>query len=113
MRGGNFYLFRPDGFDRDHEEYTLEVLKERLRWFGPFPKKFCEIASEEVALALLYLLETIPREKTTPFHLVTERQFSKKDKEFIGRTLLFDWRDRPTAAELLKDPWWEDDAEVA
>ncbi|KAF2278304.1 kinase-like protein [Westerdykella ornata] len=80
--GGNFNLFRPKGVDRDHEEYLLEIL---------------------------YLMQEIPQEKTTPFSRITEREVIKKDKDFIMKIMMLDWRDRPTAKDLLEDEWWKDD----
>ncbi|OAL49843.1 STE/STE20 protein kinase [Pyrenochaeta sp. DS3sAY3a] len=107
--GGNFNLFRPKGMDRDHEEYLLGVLKEQFRYFAPFPAKFEEIASQETINSILYLMQDIPQEKTTPFSLTTEREVIKKDKDFIRKIMMLDWRDRPTAKELLEDEWWKDD----
>ena len=34
-----------------------------------------------------------------------------KDKEFIGRIMKMDWRDRPTTKELLEDEWFQEDGE--
>jgi hypothetical protein len=55
---------------------------------------------------------SIPRSKTTPFHRTIEQEVSKKDKEFIGKIMMMDWRDRPTAKDLLQDQWFrEEDGE--
>lgn len=59
--------------------------------------------------AILYLMREIPQSQTTPFCLMTERGVCKKDKEFIGKIMMMDWRDRPTARELLEDKWFEED----
>jgi len=47
----------------------------------------------------------------TPFALVTEREVSREDKEFICKIMKMDPRDRPTAEELLEDAWFKDDVE--
>ncbi|KAI9845813.1 MAG: hypothetical protein M1837_004493 [Sclerophora amabilis] len=109
--GGNFNLFRPRTVPYGHEEYGLEVLKRQFRYFGPFPAKYEEIASPETVTAVLYLMDEIPQSQTTPFHRTTEREVCKKDKEFIGKIMMMDWRDRPTAKDLLKDEWFADDEE--
>jgi hypothetical protein len=107
--GGNFNLFRPRTVSYGHEEYGLEVLKRQFRYFGPFPAKYEEIASPETIAAILYLMEEIPQSQTTPFHRTTEKEVCKKDKEFIGKIMMLDWRDRPTARVLLENEWFKED----
>ncbi|KAL5329140.1 hypothetical protein ACEPPN_002650 [Leptodophora sp. 'Broadleaf-Isolate-01'] len=107
--GGNFNLFRPCTVSPGHGEYGLEVLKRQFRYFVPFPAKYEEIASPETIAAILYLVEEIPQSQTTPFHRTTEKEVCKKDKEFIGKIMMLDWRDRPTARDLLEDEWFEED----
>jgi hypothetical protein len=56
-------------------------------------------------------MREIPAEKLTPFSHTTEREVIKKDRVFIGKMMKLDWRDRPTAKELLEDDWWNDEEE--
>ncbi|KAJ9233868.1 hypothetical protein DTO169E5_6853 [Paecilomyces variotii] len=107
--GGNFNLFRPKTVPYGHEEYGLEVLKQQFRYFGPFPEKYEEIASPETITAILYLMHEIPQSQTTPFQRTTEREVCDRDKVFVGKIMKMDWRDRPSAKELLEDEWFEDD----
>ncbi|PGH34406.1 serine/threonine protein kinase [[Emmonsia] crescens] len=107
--GGNFNIFRPKTVGYEHEEYGLEVLKQQFRYFGPFPGKYGEIAGEMTVRAILYLMQEIPRPKTTPFRETTEREVCKKDKEFIEKIMMMDWRDRPTAKDLLEDEWFKEE----
>jgi hypothetical protein len=53
-------------------------------------------------------MQEIHRAKTTPFPRTTEREVTKKDKDFIGKIMMLDWRDRLTARELLEDGWWKE-----
>ncbi|KAI9671501.1 MAG: hypothetical protein M1817_003552 [Caeruleum heppii] len=99
--GGDFNLFRPRTVSFDDEDYVLEVLKRQFQYFGPFPAKYEEIAKPMTVAAILWLMQEIPYHKTTAFHRTTEREVCKKDKEFLGKIMLLDWRDRPTAKELL------------
>ncbi|MCJ1480691.1 hypothetical protein MMC06_000846 [Schaereria dolodes] len=101
--GGNFNLFRPRSVAYDHEEYGLEVLKQQFRYFGPFPDKDEEIARPETVMAILYLMQEIAQAQTTPCQQTIEREVRRIDKEFIGRIMIMDWMDRPTAKELLDD----------
>jgi hypothetical protein len=50
-----------------------------------------------------------PKANTTPFYRTTEREVIKKDNDFVCKIMKLDWRDRPTAKELLEDEWWHDD----
>jgi hypothetical protein len=95
--------------DRDHEEYLLGVLRRQFSYFGPFLAKIQEICSEETVHSILCLMAEIPPEKMTSFARTTEKEVIKKDKDFIGKIMMLDWRDRPTAKELLEDEWWNDD----
>jgi hypothetical protein len=106
--GGDFHLFRPS-VGRDEEEYVMEIVKQKYRYFGPFPLKFQEIAPEPALLSIIWLLNEIPPEKLLPFARTTVREVSKKDNVFISKMMKLDWRDRPTAAELLADEWWADE----
>jgi hypothetical protein len=87
----------------------LEVLKRQFRYFGSFPAKYEEIASPKIVAGILYLMQEIPQSQTTPFHRTTEKEVCKKDKEFIGKIMMLDWRDRPTARDLLADEWFKDE----
>ncbi|PWY89543.1 STE/STE20 protein kinase [Aspergillus sclerotioniger CBS 115572] len=106
---GDFNLFRPRTVPYGHEEYNLEVLKRQFSYFGPFPGKYQEIASPETVLAILYLMHEIPQSQTTPFIRTTEKEISLRDKNFISKIMMLDWRDRPTAQELLEDGWFQED----
>ena len=54
-------------------------------------------------------MHEIPQSQTTPFYRTTEREVGKKDKEFIGKIMMLDWRDRPTTKELLADEWFQEE----
>jgi len=108
--GANFNIFRPKNMDRDHEEYVLGVVMEQFRYFGPFPAKIQEVCSAETVQSILYIMQEIPQSKMTPFSRTTEREVRRKDNEFISKMMKMDWRDRPTAKELLQDVWWENES---
>jgi hypothetical protein len=57
------------------------------------------------------MMQLIPREKMTPFVWTTVREVEKRDNIFISKMMKLDWRDRPTAKEVLEDEWWNDDKE--
>lgn len=43
--------------------------------------------------------------------MTTEREVCVRDKEFIGKIMKMDWRDRPRAKELLEDDWFKEGGE--
>lgn len=104
--GGNFNLFRPRTVSVGHEEYGLEVLKRQFQYFGPFPAKYEDISSPETIAAILYLMQEITQSRMTPFGRTTEREVCSEDKRFIERIMMLDWRDRPSAKDLLDDEWF-------
>lgn len=79
------------------------MVQSKFRYFGPIPAKFAEISNEETLQSVQYLMDLNPPERMTPFSRVTEREVVKENKEFILRIMEMDWRDRPTAKELLED----------
>lgn len=106
--GGNFNLLRPRTVSYGHEEYWLEVLKRQFQYFGPFPAKYEEIASQETVAAIVYLMQEIPQRQTTPFSKTTEEEVCKDDKALIGKIMMMDWRDGPSAKDLLEDEWFKE-----
>lgn len=107
--GGDFNLFEPRAVPYGHEAYGPEVLKRQFQYFGPFPPKYDEIASQDTIKIICWVMDEVPKSKTTPFSRTTEREVCKEDKDFIGKIMKLDWRDRPTAKELLADKWFEKD----
>jgi hypothetical protein len=56
-------------------------------------------------------MQNIPKEETTPSSRTIESEANKRDNIFISKITKLDWRDRPSAKELLEDEWWNDEAE--
>ncbi|KAG8164264.1 hypothetical protein KVR01_006182 [Diaporthe batatas] len=104
--GGDFNIFRPKKARYGDEDYNVEVLESQFRYFGPFPFKIREIVNDETFQTVLYLMQLNPPESMTHFSRVTEREVVKEDKDFILKIMRMDWRDRPTAKELLEDEWF-------
>ncbi|RWA07302.1 hypothetical protein EKO27_g7801 [Xylaria grammica] len=65
-----------------------------------------EIFNDEILMSIVYLMEMIPQDTMTSFRFVTEREVAKEDKDFVLKIMQMDWRDRPTAEELLRDEWF-------
>lgn len=104
--GGDFNLVRQKVVPFGHEEYDLEILKQQFIYFGPFPESIGEAVSEETAAIILYLMREIPFSQVGRFQRITEKEVCKADKAFLGRIMRMDWRERPTAKELLNDGWF-------
>jgi serine/threonine protein kinase len=97
-----------------HDEYEFNILIKQYKFFGPFPPKYAELlqGNKNIDIIIEYLFNSIPKSEMTPFSQVTEREVSKRDKEFICRIMKMDPRDRPTASELLQDDWFEEEPVV-
>ncbi|EXJ84125.1 STE protein kinase [Capronia epimyces CBS 606.96] len=111
--GGNHWGARLANTQLSDGEYELQILIQQSKYFGPFPPKYVDLVrSDEIAMATIaYVLDTV--ESLTPFNMTTEREVSKADKEFICKIMKIDPRDRPTAKELLLDPWFEPGLELS
>jgi hypothetical protein len=107
--GGNMQLFIPPDIDKDHEHYAPEIFKRQYQHFAPFPPKIQEIAHEAAMRSIVWVIQEVPPEKMVRFEWITEKQICRKDNVFISKMMKLDWRDRPTAAELLADEWWADE----
>ena len=49
-----------------------------------------------------------PKEEWSLFSRVSETELPSGDRDFICSIMKMDPRDRPTAKELLKDPWFDE-----
>jgi serine/threonine protein kinase len=103
--GRGFHIFKRR-VPIDHEDYGVEVLLKHYRCFGPYPLSYKEIADDERLAALPWLMEQSPRESLRPFHMSPEREISTKDRDFICKIMKLDPRERPSAQQLLEDPWF-------
>jgi hypothetical protein len=106
--GGDFNLVRQRVVPFGHEEYELKILKQQFRYFGPFPGTIGEVVSEETAAVILYLMREIPYSQVRLFQRITEKEICKADKAFLSKIMKMDWRERPTAKELLEDEWFQE-----
>jgi serine/threonine protein kinase len=75
-------------------------------FFGPFPWTYREIASEKTLTALANLMDGVPKDQIRPFKNLQDPDLTAADKEFLLKIMKLDPRDRPTAADLLKDEWF-------
>ncbi|KAI4932536.1 hypothetical protein J4E85_002934 [Alternaria conjuncta] len=109
--GSHFNLCVPQGqkAEEDRENLPLHVLLRQLYWFGPFPNKTVEIADEEITKTLASLKRNNLPAQQGMFKVISELELSRKDNEFVRRIMKMDWRDRPSARDLLEDEWWEDE----
>ncbi|EGP82538.1 uncharacterized protein MYCGRDRAFT_51425 [Zymoseptoria tritici IPO323] len=103
--GGGFHIFSP-GVSIEDDQYDIEILRRHHQFFGPFPHSYNEIADERRLSALIWLMDSTPTETLMPFSRITNREISEEDKEFILRIMKLDYRDRPTARQLLDDEWF-------
>jgi serine/threonine protein kinase len=112
--GDDIHIQHPRGMSSGHGEYEFNILMKQYKFFGPFPPKYDELlqGNRNIDTIIEYLFNSIPKSEMTPFSQISEREVSKRDKQFICRIMKMDPRDRPTASELLQDDWFEEEPVV-
>lgn len=106
--GGGWHIFKPNGVSPDDQAYALHVLIQQVRFFGPFPLSYQEIADDERLQICTIVLDHIADNNLgKPFSLVVDEELRVEDREFLCKIMKLDPRDRPTAKELLEDKWLE------
>jgi serine/threonine protein kinase len=78
--------------------------------FGPFPAKYQELVqnNENIQIIIVHLYDSIPQKDRNQFSRISQKEMSTQDKDFIGKIMKLDPRDRPTARELLQDNWFDE-----
>ncbi|KAK1585978.1 serine/threonine protein kinase [Colletotrichum navitas] len=94
LYGGGFHLFNPanEGYKPEDEHYEL-----------------VEIADDNAAGIIDFIYSMGP--PTKPFRQVTCREIPPADWDFILKIMKLDYRDRPTADQLLEDEWFSEESE--
>lgn len=91
--------------------YPNHVLIKQIAHFGPVPFSYYDFLPkgdekwEVLADATQYIVDN---QKWKPFALAVDKELSVEDRTFICRIMTLDPRERPTAKELLQDPWLKD-----
>jgi serine/threonine protein kinase len=113
--GLNWHIFKPS-VPIDHEDYELEIMMKHCQYFGPYPLSYQEIADLDRQNVLANIMNTVRgatsgKDSRKPFYLIREKEISREDRAFLGKMMRLDPRDRPTARELLRDEWFEDEGD--
>jgi serine/threonine protein kinase len=104
--GRDFLIFKPNEVTIDDNNYPTYVLLKQLNYFGPPEENYVEIADEDRLSTLTDLMNfSIENKRRTPFHMIQWPEISEVDMQFLLKIMKFDPRNRPTARELLQDPW--------
>lgn len=103
---GNYHIFKP-GVSVDDPNYDVKVLQRMLIFFGPFPTTYQTLVDAESISCLVEVMNSVVDQRK-PFHMAIDKQFEPADKDFIIKIMKLDPRYRPTAKELLREPWFVD-----
>lgn len=111
--GLGWHVFKPDPKDAelDDDAYPNHVLVKQIAYFGPFPLSYFDILPEDderweyIGDATQYIIDN---QKWKPFAMAEDKELAEEDRTFICKIMKLDPRDRPTAKELLQDPWLKD-----
>jgi len=95
------------------ENYEMSVLLRMHRFFGPFPDPKFPFTSDahggqNAFWAVNWVDGWKPPKK--PFWNVPAVEIPEPDKEFLLRIMHLDYRERPTAEELLEDDWFHEES---
>ncbi|KAL5328463.1 hypothetical protein ACEPPN_001962 [Leptodophora sp. 'Broadleaf-Isolate-01'] len=110
--GFGWHIFKPDPKDAepDDEVYPNHVLVKQIAYFGPLPLSYFDFLPKEderwefIGDATQYIID---HQKWKPFAQAEDKELAEEDRTFICRVMRLDPRNRPTAEELLQDPWLE------
>ncbi|KAH8820339.1 kinase-like domain-containing protein [Xylogone sp. PMI_703] len=111
--GSGWHIFKPDPRDAgpDDETYPNHVFIKQIAYFGPFPSSYFDFlpqddeAWEWIVDATQYI---VLNNKWKPIAMAEDPELSREDRTFICKIMKLDPRERPTAKELLEDPWFRD-----
>ncbi|KAK3986835.1 kinase-like protein [Cladorrhinum sp. PSN332] len=108
--GGGYHIFNPqiEKVRPESEDYELTALQRMHRYFGPFPQSYQDFNREDTTAIVNFINAQGPPAK--PFGRAGAGEFPPADKEFILKIMKLDPRDRPTAEELLTDPWFTEES---
>lgn len=85
----------------------------QCQYFGPYPLSYLDMVDLDTTKLIIHIMNTVAgvtseKDVRKPFFLMREKEISKEDRAFLGKMMLMDPRDRPTAMELLRDEWFAD-----
>ena len=84
-------------------KYNRLILERMHMFFGPFPLTYKQLADTKTLHYLADIMNNSPQRK--PFQMIKDKEFLEEDKTFLIKVMKLDPRDRPTAEQLLADPW--------
>ena len=94
-----------------HEDFDWLVLVNMFKWFGPIPAKYQELIGENEDSDSDKIIQahfnTVPKDERGSFNRASLKEIRIQDRDLILKIMKMDPRDRPTAEELLQDPWFE------
>lgn len=95
----------------DHEEFDWPILVNMFKWFGPFPAKYQELIGDnedsDSDKIIQALFNTVPEDDQGSLNGASLNEICIQGRDLILKIMKMDPPDRPTAAELLQDPWFE------
>ncbi|KAL2256745.1 hypothetical protein VTK26DRAFT_1186 [Humicola hyalothermophila] len=105
--GRNFSLLSPACKPED-EMYVDGIVRNFHKYFGPFSTSYLTMPGiDEVRFEALTEITNEGKERGL-FKRASSAEISNKDRDFICRFMKLDYRDRPTAVELLGHKWFAD-----
>lgn len=97
-------------------EPELEIMSRLVTFFGPVPPGLItSVNDERWGAILMELSETTADDSSMRFNQWTEETFpnlNTETKRVITMMTKLDPQERATMSQIMKDPWWNDEAPV-
>lgn len=99
------HFLAPPGVPEDHEQFIPRVIIRQFGFFGPYPEKYADIVAP-----IITEVNELKRAVGGPvaeqlYRNTLAQRMKKEDLDFLLSFMKIDPRDRPSAEELLQDPW--------
>ena len=100
------HLFNPPKIDEADDTFLAHVLIRQFGFCGPCPETYAEIAGSFMpeVNALQQAVTNTGGEKG--YRNTLARYINEKDMQFLTSLMKIDPRDRPSAKQLLHNPWF-------
>lgn len=103
--GRNFSIFSP-ACKPDDEMYVDGIVRNFHKYLGPFPPSYLTLPGiDDNRLEALTEITVEGRDRGI-FQRASSTEISNQDRDFIWGLMKLDYRNRPTAADLLEHEWF-------
>jgi len=108
LYGRGFDIFWPHGLDSKHELFLDGFVRNFHKYFGPFPVTYLTLPGMDDNRIEALTNITLDGKERGLFQRASPTETSARDRDPTWSPMKLDYRDGPTATELLKNEWSEE-----